>query len=363
MIDSALRVPIQLLILLGALLKVGYTAFGLAALPLFLIKGVRSLEDERQELGRTIEAVRDSLRAIQEKYQRSHMQVSKRDKLLLNKLRREEKSLNHRSSNLTKKIQAGPQISWRFVQKLLKMITPFRIAVGIASLLVSLLLVFSLAIANIDRFLNSKCGLACGYLLDEPVLYNPLDHFLVLTSKLFPLDLFLMTLILIYVYLASLFAQGKLGLWNHGIKKRESSPQALTLLSLSSMLMMLAFSMQFAALAPHYTTFGSQTNSDGSPCTQTGKMTSCQVTVVSTMIQGQAVLYWLNWALCLSFLGCLGFCATRKTLDAPLSKVRTILTIAKEEDLRRIGLVVDEQRQSLKTAGDSDEEDSISITL
>ena len=206
LIGAALHLPVRLLVFIGAILKVGYTAFGLAALPLFLIKGVKSLEDERQELGRTIEAVRDSLRAIQERYQRSHMQVSKRDKLLLNKLRREEKSLDHRSSKLTQKIQAGPQISWRFVQRLLKIITPFRIALGITSLIASLLLVFSLAISNTDRLLHSECGLACGFQLDSPVLYNPLDHFLVLASKLFPFDLLLMTLILLYVYVSSLFA-------------------------------------------------------------------------------------------------------------------------------------------------------------
>ncbi len=44
-IEHALRVALTLLIFLGALLKVVYAAYGLASLPIFLIKGVRSLED------------------------------------------------------------------------------------------------------------------------------------------------------------------------------------------------------------------------------------------------------------------------------------------------------------------------------
>jgi hypothetical protein len=77
----------------------------MAALPIFLFKGTRSLEDERNALGKSIEHVREQLRSIQEKYQRSHKQVSRKDKIMLNKLRKEEKELNMKSSKIQSTIE------------------------------------------------------------------------------------------------------------------------------------------------------------------------------------------------------------------------------------------------------------------
>ena len=66
----------------------------MAGLPIFLIKGTKSLEAENDEISGTISSVREQLRAIQEKYarnQKSH--ISAKDKAVLKKLRREESIL------------------------------------------------------------------------------------------------------------------------------------------------------------------------------------------------------------------------------------------------------------------------------
>jgi LMBR1 domain-containing protein 1 len=70
--ETFLRFIITLIILGGSIVKAFYNSYGMAALPLFLIKGQRSLEDERNAVGKSIESVREQLRSIQEKYQRSH---------------------------------------------------------------------------------------------------------------------------------------------------------------------------------------------------------------------------------------------------------------------------------------------------
>jgi hypothetical protein len=92
--ETFIRFIITLIITAGAIIKLIYNSYGMAALPLFLIKGTRSLEDEKDAVGKSIEYVREQLRTIQEKYQRSHKQVSRKDKIMLNKLRKEEKMLN-----------------------------------------------------------------------------------------------------------------------------------------------------------------------------------------------------------------------------------------------------------------------------
>jgi len=44
---------------LGAILKIIYQTYGMAGLPMFLIKGTKSLEKENDEIQGTITSVRD----------------------------------------------------------------------------------------------------------------------------------------------------------------------------------------------------------------------------------------------------------------------------------------------------------------
>lgn len=62
--ETYIRFIITLIILSGAVVKVVYNSYGMAALPMFLIKGQRSLEDEREAVGKSIENVREQLRSI-----------------------------------------------------------------------------------------------------------------------------------------------------------------------------------------------------------------------------------------------------------------------------------------------------------
>ena len=66
----------------------------MAGLPLYLIKGTKSLESENQEIQCTIHDVREELRKFQEKYHRSQKQhITAKDKATLKKLRKQEKIL------------------------------------------------------------------------------------------------------------------------------------------------------------------------------------------------------------------------------------------------------------------------------
>ena len=130
--------------------------------------------------------------------------------------------------------------SWKLISKFLNFLTPFRIILGIACLSLSLIVVSSIVITNIDRLLNSKCGFSCGYILEKNTFFNPLDYLLVQLSKVFPLDLLCIGLILFYVLITCIFGLVKLGikflcfnvklllsdhpLQLYTIKKRETSP-------------------------------------------------------------------------------------------------------------------------------------------
>jgi LMBR1 domain-containing protein 1 len=91
-------------------------------------------------------------------------------------------------------------------------LTPFRIILGFTCLALSLITVGSIAITNVDRLLNSECGLSCGYVIEKYTLFNPLDYVLVELSKYFPLDFLLFGTILFYVFITCLYGLVRLGI-------------------------------------------------------------------------------------------------------------------------------------------------------
>lgn len=137
------------------------------------------------------------------------------------------------------------------------MLTPFRVAIGIFCLKISLLIVYSMLITNIDRFFNSECGYKCGYLLEKsPSFFNPLDWMLKVLSNhhenFYSIQLFLDTtffaIILLYTFICILYGIVKIGINFFSfeifkIRRRDTMPQALSIVSILVILMMFAFSM------------------------------------------------------------------------------------------------------------------------
>jgi LMBR1 domain-containing protein 1 len=77
--EQALAFCISIILSLGSCLWFFYGSYGLAALPFYLIKGTKSLEEEKSEVDNDLSRLREKYRAIQEKYARSHSKISKTD--------------------------------------------------------------------------------------------------------------------------------------------------------------------------------------------------------------------------------------------------------------------------------------------
>lgn len=93
--EPFLRFTLTAIITVGAILKLSYQTYGMAGLPIYLIKGTKSLEAESDEISGTIQSVREQLRQIQEKYHRNQKtHITAKDKLELKKLRKDEKILS-----------------------------------------------------------------------------------------------------------------------------------------------------------------------------------------------------------------------------------------------------------------------------
>lgn len=135
--------------------------------------------------------------------------------MMLNKLKKEEKMLNQKSNRIESTIskkEAQSGISWRLISKFLQCLSPFRVLLGMGCLALSFLIVGSIAITNVDRFMNSECGLSCGYVIEKYTLFNPLDYILVEMSIYFPLDSLFFGLILLYTFITILYGLIRVGI-------------------------------------------------------------------------------------------------------------------------------------------------------
>ena len=62
--EAFLRFVLGTIILAGSVLRIGYQSYGMAGIPMLLIRGTKSLETENDELSGSIHSVREQLRRI-----------------------------------------------------------------------------------------------------------------------------------------------------------------------------------------------------------------------------------------------------------------------------------------------------------
>lgn len=161
---------------------------------------------------------------------------------------------------------------------------------GFAFFLMSAVLVVSIVLTNIDKLVNSDCGLTCGYTLSHPKKWNPLDAFLVIMAKYFPLDYVVMVIVIVYIYFATLSGISSIGirfLWIllYKVRAGATRPQGLLIATLIMMFSIMALNMELMSLFPQYATYGSQTyGPDNTPCDITAPLEDCKMTQIGTII-------------------------------------------------------------------------------
>ena len=78
--------------------------------------------------------------------------------------------------------------------------------------LVTLLIILSVLLSSIDRAANSFCGASCGFIIDNPKIFNPIDSMLVYLSIVFPLDYIIMVGIIAYFFFCTMAGIVKIGI-------------------------------------------------------------------------------------------------------------------------------------------------------
>ncbi len=187
------------------LLLILYTGYGLAALPFYLIRGKKSLTTAHQEFEMDKAQIRERIRSLQEKMTRKGT-LSSKEKKELYKLREDEQSIDKKLTKITGLIESD-----HVINKILTILTPFRVIIGIFCLIITLIIFVSLLTTSLDRLFNSRCGLNCGYVLDDMNYTNYLDAALLYSSQYFHFDYIVFSIINIYIFFCSVYGFIRLG--------------------------------------------------------------------------------------------------------------------------------------------------------
>jgi len=285
--------------------------YGLAALPMFFIRGRKSVSEEKEDVKQQMSENKAKLRISKLKEEEEEEEVDKKELLQIGDkqrtLKRKKRRLEEAESGCAK---------YCFVFR------PVGIMTGSLMMMGSLGIVVSLALTVVDRTLHHiKCDATCGFILQVPQIFNPIDQLLSFAATIFPVDYVIICVLVVYVYFATLFSITQIGirffcLRLYTFSKDRTQPQGLMTASIILMLGILALNNSLVTLAPTYTMFGSQTYINGSgpvPCSINAPVDSnCTMTQLGAIVNGVNInvgffgmaFYGFTWIFTVGFFIC-----------------------------------------------------------
>jgi len=285
----ALLIVMATFIAFGFINVVFYGGFGLASMPIKLIRGNLGADEEKLELEFSRLKLKQEKQAIEKRVSRS-----KRVREKVNEIERKIKIAERRMAQLDRRSTKG-------MAYIATIIAPFRVAIGMSLMIISLLVVTTILMGCIDRFFHSKCGFQCGYMAGKSELMpNPFDYVMVRFSEYFPLDYILFVFIALYLFLCVAHGVGRVGIRVLGVqiyklRQRRTPAQGLLMSGAIVGISAMAIPVILLALSPQYVRFGSQSYvpKDGSgklPCEMSsliGEESTCRLTYFARFIGTQ----------------------------------------------------------------------------
>lgn len=338
--ERALTFAVGLLITLGTILYVIYTASGLALSPISLIKTAPSISAPglAATTASALKANRERQRQLEARNFGRPDGLNTKDRRELDSLVREERTLVRRERLAAEARGEGRSKLMKAWAKIQAIFRPIKLLGGILLLLIAIVIWVSMLLTAIDKVKNSICKTNCGYILGHINIFNPVNWILIQSAKVFPVDYILVAVLVLFFFSSSIIGIASLGirfLWVRifQIRKGHTSPQALLMTTV--MLTLISFAINYAlvtVVAPQYAIFGPQrfctrppTHSDDQPdCSQHPELIRpcselsdspaaakvCTPSIVSTFINRitinfpfyGVVLFWAQFAFLGKFL-------------------------------------------------------------
>ncbi|KAG0234194.1 hypothetical protein BGW42_006832 [Actinomortierella wolfii] len=344
---GALFFVVGVVALCGMGVLVFYTAPGMSLLPIRLLAGMKSIPAKVHETQAQLAENRQQQNTILNRYpflvntdgsgasrphsrDKGYQHMSERDRNRLEELRREELVLENRSRMVESVRDSWINRCWFFVR-------PFQIFLGIGASILTVVLILSISITVLSKIGGDVCGAPCGYILSHPEIFNPLNVLFLKLSPYFPVDYFLMVVIILYLFWATTKGVISIGirfLWVHLYKFKRANTQPQGLLAATMLLMLSLAALGYTltmSVAPEYAMFGSQKYCNHTisadkrdcsdypqlivPCHVGAPEALCTPTVTSTIILMMLVatpalgiaFFYLQWLFLVVFLLALMF--------------------------------------------------------
>ncbi|CZR55280.1 probable lysosomal cobalamin transporter [Phialocephala subalpina] len=265
--ERALTFALGLLICLGTLLYILYTAAGLALLPISFIKSAPSISAPQlsETTATALEQNRERQRQLEGRNVGRDGGMPAKDQRELEALVREERTLVRRERLAAEAQGDGKSFIVRAWTKVCAVFRPLKLIGGILLLVIAIVLWVSMLITGIDKAKNSICKEHCGYILGSINVFQPVNWLFVQTSRVFPIDYAIMALLVLFFFSGSVVGIATIGirfLWIKifDIRKGHTTPQALLMATVMLTLIMLAINYSIAMIvAPQYAIYGAQT--------------------------------------------------------------------------------------------------------
>ncbi|KAL9636783.1 MAG: hypothetical protein Q9164_002609 [Protoblastenia rupestris] len=268
--ERALTFALGLLITIGTLIYVLYTAAGFALLPIALIKSAPGISAPTLSANTAseLEQNRERQRQLELRNEGRDDGLPAKDRRELEALVREERTLVRRERLAAEASGEGHGWLLKAWIKIEAIFRPIKLLGGILLMIIAMFVWVCMVLTFIDKAKNSICKTHCGYILGHINIFNPMNWIFVKAAKVFPIDYVIFLLLALYFFSSSIVGIATIGirfLWLKifQIRKGHTSPQAMLLATMLLTLMVLAINYAMAMIvAPQYTHFGPQTFCD-----------------------------------------------------------------------------------------------------
>ena len=262
-----------LLITIGTLIYILYTAAGFALLPIALIKSAPSVSAPTLSANTAseLEQNRERQRQLEGRNEGRSDGLAPKDRRELDALVRDERTLVRRERLAAEATGEGQSWLMKTWLKIEAVFRPIKLLGGWFLMLIAIFVWVCMLLTGIDKAKNSVCKSHCGYVLGHITIFNPMNRIFALTAKIFPIDYVIFLLLVLFFFASSVVGIASIGirfLWLKifQIRKGHTSPQALLMATVMLTLIALAINYSMAMMvAPQYAHFGPQTFCDHPP--------------------------------------------------------------------------------------------------
>ncbi|KAG8527115.1 uncharacterized protein KY384_008544 [Bacidia gigantensis] len=268
--ERALTFALGLLITIGTLIYILYTAAGFALLPITFIKSAPGVSAPTLSANTAseLEQNRERQRQLEMRNEGQEGGLPAKDRRELEALVREERTLVRRERLASEASGEGQGWLIKTWIKIEAAFRPVKLLGGILMMVLAIFVWICMILTFADKAKNSTCKSHCGYVLGHINIFNPINYIFVQAAKVFPIDYIIYLLLVLYFFSSSVVGIGVIGirfLWLEifKIRKGHTTPQAMLLATMLMSLMVLAIFYSMAMIvAPQYTHYGPQTFCD-----------------------------------------------------------------------------------------------------